>query len=71
MDNGAELPETDLADDLLTGAGKIASFMGPEWTARRVYHYADRGAIPVIRRPGLATLFARKSELRRAFGGAA
>lgn len=63
--------EADLGDDLLTGAGEIAEFLGPRWSERRVYHYADKGAIPVIRRPGLKTLFARKSALRRAFSEAA
>jgi hypothetical protein len=62
---------TDLADDLLVGAGPIRDFLGPHVTERQVYHLAERGALPVIRRPGSKLLFARKSELRKAFSAEA
>lgn len=63
--------ESDLADDLLTGAGEIAEFLGPRWTERKVYHLAEKGAIPVIKLPGTRTIHSRKSLLRRAFSAAA
>jgi len=59
---------SDLSDDLLVGAQAIADHLG--WSVRRVYHLADKGALPVNRlkaasdRWGLIT--ARKSELDRA-----
>ena len=63
--------ESDLADDLLTGAEEIARFLGPSFTARKVYHLAERDALPVIRLPKSRTIHARKSELRDAFRAAA
>ena len=62
---------SDLAEDLLTGAGEIAAFLGPSFTERKVYHLAEKGALPVIRRPGTKILFCRKSQLREAFSAAA
>lgn len=60
-------PEPDLAEDLLTGADEIAEFLGPSFTGRKVYHLAEKGAIPVIKLPGTRTIHSRKSLLRRAF----
>ena len=56
-----------LADDLLRGAPKIAQYLGPEFTARSVYHLAEKGALPIVRLPNNTTLYARKSELDRVF----
>jgi hypothetical protein len=65
------VPEADLADDLLTGAEEIAAFLGPSFTERKVYHLAERKALPVFRLPGARTLYGRKSQLRAAFMAAA
>jgi hypothetical protein len=63
--------EPDLADDLLTGATPIAKFLGPPYTARKVYHLHEKGAIPTFTLPGCKTIHSRKSALRRAFSAAA
>jgi hypothetical protein len=65
-----ENEEADLADDLLTGADEIASFLGPSFTGRKVYHLAEKKALPVFRLPGGRTLYGRKSQLRRTFSAA-
>lgn len=59
-----------LSDDLLRGAPAIADYLGPTFTARVVYHLAEKAAIPVFRLPNNTTLYARKSELDRHFTGA-
>jgi hypothetical protein len=51
-----------LADDVLRGAGQIATFLFGEVTARRrVYDLADSGALPVFRLG--TTICARRSTL--------
>jgi hypothetical protein len=60
-----------LSDDLLRGAPAIAEYLGPAFTARAIYHLAEKQAIPVFRLPNNTTLYARKSELDRAFQAAA
>jgi hypothetical protein len=52
-----------LTDDLLDGAGAIASFLGK--TPRAVYHMVEAGQLPVIRKG--RRIYGRKSELERAF----
>jgi hypothetical protein len=59
--------DIDLADDLLSGADAIREFLGPTFTNRRIYHLAEKGALPISRLPGTNTLFARKSQLRQKF----
>ena len=56
-----------ISDDLLRGAPAIAEYLGPSFTARVVYHLAEKQALPVFRLPNNTTLYARKSELDRAF----
>jgi hypothetical protein len=63
--------DADLADDLLTGAEEIARFLGPSFSGRKVYHLAEKNALPVFRLPGARTLYGRKSQLRAAFSAAA
>ncbi|KQT33666.1 hypothetical protein ASG29_06550 [Sphingomonas sp. Leaf412] len=54
-----------LADDILRGAKAIAEFTGlEEW---EVYYLKKSGALPVFKLPGCRGLFARKSEIERAF----
>lgn len=61
-----------LSNDLLRGASAIAEYIGSGFTARAVYHLAEKpGALPVFRLPNNTTLYARKSELDRHFTGAA
>jgi hypothetical protein len=57
----------DLGDDLLKGAREIASFLGPSFTERGIFHLVEKGAIPFTRLPGTTTIYSRKSALRRAF----
>jgi excisionase family DNA binding protein len=52
-----------LANDLLSGATAAAAYIGV--TPRAVYHMAESGHLPVIRKGG--RLYFRKSELERAF----
>lgn len=59
--------QVPLSDDLLRGAPAIAEYLGPAFSARAVYHLAEKQAIPVFRLPNNTTLYARKSELDRAF----
>ena len=54
-----------LSHDLLKGATKAAEYLGPHFTARAVYHMAENGQLPVIKKG--RTLFFRKSDLERAF----
>jgi hypothetical protein len=63
--------EPDLADDLIKGAVPIAEFLGPDFTARAIYHLHEKRAIPTFTLPGTRTIYGRKSELRRAFTKAA
>ena len=56
-----------LSDDLLTGAGAIAEYIG--WDRRRIYYAVQRGSLPITRVGNL--LVARKSELERALSAAA
>lgn len=65
-ENGVEL-----ADDLLTGADDIAKFLGARWTARKVYHAAEKNSLPLIRLPNSKIIHSRKSLLRKAFSAAA
>jgi hypothetical protein len=52
-----------LHEDLLNGAGEIASFMyGDAQARRRVYYLAEKHCLPVFRLG--ATLCARRSTLR-------
>lgn len=55
-------PSPSLADDLLTGASAIASYLG--WPERKTYYAAEKKLLP-IGRVG-STLVARRSELDRA-----
>ena len=52
-----------LANDLLPGAAAAAAYIGV--TPRAVYHMADQGLLPCIRKG--RKLYFRKSELERAF----
>jgi hypothetical protein len=63
--------DDDLAGDLMRGANAIAEFLGPEFTARSVYHLHEKRAIPTFTLPSSNTLYGRKSELRRTFSAAA
>ena len=54
-----------LSDDLIRGAAAAAAYLGPAFSARSVYHMADAGQLPVIRKG--RSLFFRKSDLDRAF----
>lgn len=56
-----------LADDLLSGAGAAAAYIGV--TPRAVYHMVEAGELPVIRKG--RRLYFRKSELEAAFRAAA
>jgi excisionase family DNA binding protein len=56
-----------LGDDLLTGASAAARYSG--LTPRMVYHLANTGGIPVVRKG--RRLFFRKSDLDRAFASPA
>lgn len=56
------MPEL-LSDDLLSGAGEAAAFTG--LPRRAIYHMAESGALPVIRKG--RRLYFRRSELERAF----
>lgn len=53
--------------DLLSGAKAAAAYIGE--TPRAVYHMAERGLLPVIRKG--RKLYFRKSELEAAFRSAA
>lgn len=52
-----------LTTDLLSGAKAAAAYIGE--TPRAVYHMAERGMLPVIRKG--RKLYFRKSELEAAF----
>jgi hypothetical protein len=52
-----------LSQDLLTGAKAAADYIGE--TPRAVYHMAEKGLLPVIRKG--RKLYFRKSELEAAF----
>ena len=52
-----------LSSDLLSGARAAADYMGE--TPRAVYHMADKGLLPCIRKG--RKLYFRKSELEAAF----
>jgi hypothetical protein len=52
-----------LTDDLLEGADAIAGYLGK--TPRSVYHMIYAGTLPHVRKG--RRIFARKSELERAF----
>ena len=52
-----------LSNDLLSGARAAAEFIGE--TQRAVYHMADKGQLPCIRKG--RKLYFRKSELEAAF----
>lgn len=52
-----------LNNDLVRGAAEAARYIG--LTQRQVYHMAEKGHLPVIRKG--KTLFFRKSELDTAF----
>ena len=52
-----------LRDDLLTGAKAAADYIGA--TPRTVYHMAENGTLPCVKRG--KRLFFRKSELEAAF----
>lgn len=52
-----------LTDDLIAGAKAAARFTG--LSQRTIYHLADTGQLPVIKKG--ARLYFRKSELERAF----
>lgn len=52
-----------LSDDLLAGADAAAAFIGVG--ARAIYHMAEAGQLPVIRKG--RRLYFRKSELEKAF----
>lgn len=52
-----------LSFDLLRGAPAIAAYLGPNFSARAVYHLAEKQALPIFRLPNNTTLYARKSEL--------
>ena len=52
-----------LATDLLNGVAAIAEYTG--WSARRVYHEAERGRLPLFKLPGGRTWHGRKSTLRQ------
>lgn len=56
-----------LNNDLLSGAKAAAAYIGE--TPRAVYHMAERGHLPVIRKG--RKLYFRKSELERAFSSEA
>lgn len=62
----------DLGDDLLIGAEEIARFLnwrsrsGNGYNVRRVYHVAERRALPIHKQDGLG-LVARKTALRAHF----
>lgn len=51
--------------EFLGGATAIAEFLGSGWTARKVYHARESGALPIRRRRGLG-IYAFKSELTTA-----
>ena len=52
----------EFRDDLLTGAAEIGDYLG--WNARKVYHAAEKGYLPISKVGVILT--ARKSELQRA-----
>lgn len=52
-----------LANDLLAGAKAAADYIGD--TPRAIYHMAEKGQLPVIRKG--RKLYFRKSELEAAF----
>jgi predicted DNA-binding transcriptional regulator AlpA len=56
-----------LSTDLIQGAKGAAEFSG--LSERAIYHMADTGQLPVIRKG--RRLYFRKSELERAFSSAA
>lgn len=56
-----------LSDDLIAGAKGAAEFTG--LTERAIYHMAETGQLPVIRKG--RRIYFRKSELDRAFSAAA
>lgn len=58
---------TMLANDLLRGAKAAAVFTG--LPVRTIYHLADTGELPVIRKRG--GLYFKRSELEQAFSSAA
>jgi hypothetical protein len=59
--------EPKLAEDLLTGAGEIADYLG--WPVHRVYYAVRRGRLPIGKHGEL--LIARKSKLDHALSGEA
>jgi hypothetical protein len=64
-DAGGPRNDETLADDLLPGAAKIASFIGqPE---RKTYHWLQRGYIPATKVGDL--WIGSKARLRRHFAG--
>ena len=56
-----------LSNDLLSGAKAAAIYIGE--TQRAVYHMAEKGLLPCIRKG--RKLYFRKSELERAFSSEA
>ena len=54
-----------LSEDLIRGARAAAEYIGPSVTTRMVFHMAENGHLPCIRK-GRA-LFFRKSDLDEAF----
>jgi hypothetical protein len=57
------MKDTDLGDDLISGAEAIAIFIwGHRKFKRRVYYFADRGELPIFRVG--ARFHARRSTLR-------
>ena len=63
MDTPLSDDNDDLAEDLLEGAGEIATFMGPKWNRRKVFYAAERQILPIFRMG--SRLCARKSKIRK------
>jgi len=68
-DVAAALTADDVGDDLLKGTQEIAAFLG--MSHRAAYNLVEKGAIPIKRLPGVATIYSRKSALRALFDLAA
>ncbi len=56
------MAHSNQADDYVQGATAIASFLGPSWTPRQVFHARETGALPIRKKRGIG-IYAFKSEL--------
>jgi hypothetical protein len=64
-DSAPSIDGTTIGNDYLVGAAAIATFLGPAWTERKVYHAREVHALPIRRKAGIG-LYAFRSELLEA-----